>query len=328
MKLLIRADASPQMGTGHVMRMLALALAARKAGLDVALTGHVAVAWVVDRLAHEQLAFYPLDGVPPAAESPQPLLAAIECHAPDWVVLDGYHFGLDCQQAVQAAGLRLLMVDDYQHQPEYAADLLLNQNIGCESWSYGPKVARTLLGPRYALLRPEFTVSAASERQAGRNLLLTLGGGDFSTRLRELQPVLSDPALRDWTLRVIAGAMPPAVIAEILAACPAELVILPRVDDVPGLMRMTDLAITAGGSTCWELCALGVPFLTVDVAENQRGVIAGLAQAGVAQLLTAESLRVCLADDTVRNVLRQNGRRLVDGHGAERVVIAMGADPR
>ncbi len=324
MKLLIRADASPQMGTGHVMRMLALALAARDAGIDVALTGHVAVAWVVDRLAHEQLAFYPLDGVPPATESPHPLLAAMECHAPDWVVLDGYHFGLDCQQAVREAGMRLLLVDDYHHQPDYTADILLNQNIGCEGWSYGPKVARTLLGPRYALLRPEFTASVASERQAGCNLLLTLGGGDFSVRLRELQPILSDPALQGWTLWVIAGAMPPAVIAEILAACPAELVILPRVDDVPGLMRMTDVAITAGGSTCWELCALGVPFLTVEVAENQRGVIAGLAQAGVAQPLTLESLRACLAHDTVRETARRKGRALVDGRGAERVVIAVG----
>lgn len=326
MKLLIRADASPQMGTGHVMRMLALALAARQTGADVALTGHVAVAWVVDRLAHEQLAFYPLDGVPPVVESPQALLAAIECHAPDWVVLDGYHFGLDCQRAVQAAGMRLLLVDDYHHQRDYSADIVLNQNIGSEGWSYGPKVARTLLGPRYALLRPEFTASTTSERQSGHNVLLTLGGGDFSTHLRELQSALSCPELQGWTLRVIAGATPPPIIAEVLQDCPAQRVILPRVDEVPELMRMTDLAITAGGSTCWELCAMGVPFLTVEVAENQRGVIAGLAQAGVAQPLTAEGLRVCLADDTVRKVLRQKGRMLVDGHGAERVVIAMGEE--
>lgn len=323
MILLIRADASPHMGTGHVMRMLALALAARAAGVKVVLTGHVTVPWVVDRLAHEQIPFYPLPEDPPVRENPQDLLATLTQHAPDWVVLDGYHFGTDCQRAVRATGCRLLLLDDYHHWDTYAADILLNQNIGSEGWSYGAGVGRTLLGPRYALLRPEFIHVGQPVRRDGKHLLLTFGGGDLSAHLREIRPSLVLPELEGWTLRVITGAMPPALVADILADSPATLEILPRVDDVPGLMRATDLAITAGGSTCWELCALGVPFLTVEVAENQRGVIAGLARAGVASPLTPDRLRDYLMDNALRDTAAEKGRALVDGHGAERVVAVM-----
>ena len=90
------------------------------------------------------------------------------------------------------------------------------------------------------------------------------------------------PELAGRTVRVIQGGMDADRIRAAFAHCPANLEILPRVDDMPALLLDTDLCITAGGSTCWELCCLGVPFLTVEVAENQHEIIAALAGHNIA----------------------------------------------
>ena len=158
--LLIRADAAPAMGTGHVMRCLALAQAAKVRGIPVRLVGRVNVRWVRERLRTEGVAFTALEGEVPEKEAPEDLFGQpsdnfsneVEGVTP-WVVLDGYHFGLDCQKAVRAAGYKLLVIDDYCHLPEYSCDILLNQNIGAEKFAYTGDIGAKLLGPEFALLR-------------------------------------------------------------------------------------------------------------------------------------------------------------------------------
>lgn len=333
--VIIRADATPRMGTGHVMRCLALALAAREAGLDARMACRVHVPWVRERLAQEAVPCALLDGAPPAAEDPRDLLRQLRAAglpAPDaqgcWVVTDGYHFTEACQHAVRQAGYRLLVIDDYAHLPEYDCDILLNQNIGAERLAYGGTVGRKLLGPGYALLRPEFRRSRGTESAAaaqGLRVLLTLGGGDFSPRLRELAPALRGPEAAQTTLRVLSGAMREADIREALAGTPAAVRVLPRVDDMAALLRDTDLCVTAGGSTCWELACMGVPFLTVQLAENQRLICQWLEENDYAPRFSAAAFTELLQDDGCRRRLSARLRVLVDGQGACRVVDAMRA---
>lgn len=334
-RLIIRADATPRMGTGHVMRSLALALAAREAGLDARMVCRISIPWVRERLAQEAVPCALLDGEPPAAEDPRDLLRQLRAAglpAPGaracWVVTDGYHFTTACQQAVRRAGYRLLVIDDYAHLAEYDCDMLLNQNIGSERLVYGGTVGRKLLGPGYALLRPEFCRSPETETAAaaqGLRILLTLGGGDFSPRLRELAPALRRPELTQMTLRVLSGTMREADILAALAGTSAAVRILPRVDDMAALLRDTDLCITAGGSTCWELACMGVPFLTVQLAENQRLICQWLAEHGYAPHFSAAAFAALLRDGERRRRLSARLRELVDGQGACRVVDAMRA---
>ena len=295
--LLIRADASPAMGTGHVMRCLALAQWAAREGLPVRLIGRVTVPWVAEKLNKESISFTPLRGEIPSMQAPEELLAQLGPPTPDaWAVLDGYHFGLDCQKAVREAGYKLLLIDDYAHQPKYSCDILLNQNLGAEKLPYAGEIGKRLFGPKYALLRPEFAEARSLAEMRNfpdtpHKLLLTLGGGDFSEHLRRVASCFMLPELKGRILRVIAGAMQEEVIRDILQDCPAEIEILRRVDDMPALLLDTDLCITAGGSTCWELCWLGVPFLTVEVAENQKGIVEELCMARIAEHLSVESFR-------------------------------------
>lgn len=286
--LIIRADAAPRMGTGHVMRCLALAQAARREGLDVHMICRLGVDWLRERLAQEDIPLHYLPDIPPAAENPDELLRQLQAAslpvpgtaaaAPVWVALDGYHFDTACQLTIMRAGYRLLVIDDYAHLPEYHCDVLLNQNIGAELLPYQGNIGRKLLGLEYVLLRQEFWDAQEKAQQRTRpahpqNILITLGGGNFIEHLEKIADDMCLPELAGRTIRVIQGAMEADRIRAAFAHCPAQLEILPRVDNMPALLLDTDLCITAGGSTCWELCCLGVPFLTVEVAENQHSIV-------------------------------------------------------
>lgn len=333
--LLIRADAAPRMGTGHVMRCLALAQAALDEGLDVRMLCRANVGWLRERLEKECIPLHVLPDAPPAAEDPKALLRQLQqgglpeaagTDTPAWVVLDGYHFDAACQKAVMDAGHRLLVIDDYAHFPAYQCHVLLNQNPGAETLGYGGSIGRRLLGPKYALLRREF--AAARESAVPRvppaqpeNILVTLGGGDFSDALEGIGAHMTGAELAGRTIRVIQGAMDAERVRAAFAKCPARLEILPRVDDMAALLLDTDLCITAGGSTCWELCCLGVPFLTVEVAENQREICAWLEKNGIAPRVSTVAVRERLSGgNTVPGPVVQG---LVDGIGALRVVRCM-----
>jgi spore coat polysaccharide biosynthesis predicted glycosyltransferase SpsG len=115
------------------------------------------------------------------------------------------------------------------------------------------------------------------------------------------------------------------------AGCGIHLVHNPP--DMASLMAWADLAVSAGGSTCWELAFMGLPALTLVLAENQRGVVAGLSQAGAVGTLgwyaeisdeqIAIRLVSLLEDRTLRRQMSDLGRELVDGLGTERLVESL-----
>lgn len=301
--LILRADATPRMGTGHVMRCLALAQAAQDQGLEVLVVGRVSVPWVQERLHAERLSLQEIPDAVPHEEDPANLLQQLAktgfTPADSWVVLDGYHFTLACQLAVRNTGYRLLVIDDYAHLPEYSCDILLNQNLGAEELPYAGDIGLKLLGLRYALLRREFRkakerLSFIKRNVPPQNILVTLGGGDFIEYLENIAQGMSIPVMKGRTVRVIQGAMDAVKIKKAFTNCPARLEILPRVEDMPSLLLDTDLCITAGGSTCWELCCLEVPFITVEMVENQRNIVRSMEDIGTALQFTRATFAAAL----------------------------------
>lgn len=324
--LFIRADASPAIGAGHAMRCLALAQTAWNIGIPVQLAARVDVPWVLDKLKREKLSFLDLQGPVPKQEKPEELLAQIKgVPTRDWVVLDGYHFGIDCQKAVRAAGYKLLVIDDYAHLPEYSCDILLNQNLGAEKFLYAGSIGKALLGPRYALLRPEFL---EARKRAGprrfpekiRHLLLTLGGGDQSDELLTVAAVLLPFVRVDMKIKVILGGMDKEKASAAFTGYPCPVHLLDAVEDMPSLMRWADFAVTAGGSTCWELCCLGTPFAVHALADNQSQLSECLRGSGGAA--TLEALPFLLAANGSPALNRHNdvGSVRVDGYGAHRII--------
>jgi UDP-2,4-diacetamido-2,4,6-trideoxy-beta-L-altropyranose hydrolase len=273
--IVIRADATPSIGTGHVMRCLALAQAWERVGHRSVFVGHITVPWVRERLRKEGVSVTYLEGDAAPEQDASILLNEVSGYDSSWVVLDGYHFSLECQKAVKNTGHRLLVIDDYNHLPEYYCDILLNQNSNAPTIQYRGEIGTRLLGSDYVLLRQDIINARHLSKdripsQQITNVLLTLGGGDESHTFDQLKQALNSAEMKGRTLRVIAGSIAVEKWNDLLADSPATVEIVQQPHDISRHMLWADLCITAGGSTCWELSALKVPFVIFGGTESQK----------------------------------------------------------
>jgi UDP-2,4-diacetamido-2,4,6-trideoxy-beta-L-altropyranose hydrolase len=331
--LIIRADATPDIGTGHLMRTLALAHAWRDRAGDVIFVSCCRSRGLLGRMAKIARQVVALDCAHPDPGDWEKTARVLDAHGDAWVVLDGYHFDGEYHKNIRAPGKRLMVVDDMAHLEHYEADIVLNQNIDAASLSYSTAAfTRLLLGPRYILLRPEFVERSAAERNItgpARRLLVTLGGAD----MQALEKVNID----GLEALIVVGSTNPN-LQQIQAAGGRSGVPMRVVDSAPDmaeLMSWADLAVSAGGSTCWELAYMGVPTLAITMADNQLAVVKGLARAGAIvdlgwhnELSAAELVGALqdLAPDVDKLALMQRcGRDLVDGNGTQRVLTGMTA---
>jgi UDP-2,4-diacetamido-2,4,6-trideoxy-beta-L-altropyranose hydrolase len=338
--LLIRADASSRTGTGHVMRCIALAQAWRATGGTVTLAMALDASALYPRLAAENINIHLLHSEPGSTADAAQTAKLARTLGARWVVTDGYHFGSAFQHAIVEAGLRLLLIDDYGHAAEYTADLVLNQNSYAAAFSYPQRSASTrlLLGTRYALLRNEFAVWRGWQRgtpDVARRILVTFGGSDpDNMTLRAIQ-ALQQVHGTSFDVRVVVGAANQyrTILEEAINCSPLMIQVLTTVTDMPGLMAWADLAVSAMGSTSWELAFMGLPIVGTILAKNQQYIAESLAAAGIAinagwhTDLAAEHLAHIIAslsvDSPARHQMSERGRALVDGRGAWRVVEAM-----
>lgn len=333
--LIVRADANNRMGAGHLMRTLALGQAWQDAGGRVVFTTACDNPALIVRLGREGFAVQELE--PDAAWSQ--IRAALAPHGGCWVVLDGYHFDTRLQRRIREAGHPLLVVDDTAHLPEpYEADLLLNQNINAPSMRYRTRrECQLLLGPEYILLRREFLHHRGFSRQVtgpARRLLVTLGGAELQQQLQLVLEGLERAELAPLEVDVLVGGGAGLdELRQVASRSGHAITFSPGTDDMAGLMARADLAITGGGSTCWELAFMKLPSLVLVLADNQQQAMASLHRRGTIVNLgwhhqlrpetLAPQLSRLVQDHQQRAEMAARGAELVDGEGGRRVVAAM-----
>lgn len=336
--LVLRADAGPELGFGHVMRMLALAQEWRSRGGRALFVSAAPGERLRGVYAHHHMEYAALAAPWPDPADPLGVLEIAREAKARLVFIDGYPFDATYQELLQAEGFYVAVMDDYIHHPRYVADCVLNQNFGAESLVYHVQPATKLLaGLDFVLLRDDVLKAGLRRRPPSptvRRVLLTLGGMDLGERQRRL--------LRAWRLcgrfdveLVVAGFVAHEAEQElgVLAEEGFRLTRIGWTNDPASLMLGADATITAGGATCWELMHLGIPFAVATVADNQARAAAALAGAGLAFGLgdplvaavsdMAETLRCLLADVDGRGRAAIKGAELVDGLGRGRVVDAL-----
>jgi UDP-2,4-diacetamido-2,4,6-trideoxy-beta-L-altropyranose hydrolase len=328
------------MGTGHVMRCLALAQAWQDAGGAAHFAAVDLPEGLAARLASEGMALHRLEVVPGSRDDAAQTAALAHSLGAIWVVEDGYHFGTDYQRAIKEAGLRLLAIDDYGHAGHYVADLVLNQNIYADESLYPSRepYTRLLLGTRYVLLRREFWPWRGWQREIpefARNILVTMGGGDPDNHTAKVLRAIQQVDLGEQEVTIVVGAGNPHFHELQCAAqeAPFTTRIVHNVSNMPDLMARADVAISAAGSTCWELAFMGLPNLVLILADNQAPVAAKLDAVGAAISLgwsselssfkVAQALCELANAAEQRAAIAQRGRELVDGEGARRVADQM-----
>ena len=334
--MLIRADSSAKMGTGHIMRCFALAQGWQSKGGKAIFATTCKNEELLARIQNEGFQIAQLKKSYPSSEDWKMTLEILKEEPETWVVVDGYHFDSAYQLRVKEEGYPLMVVDDTNHLHHYYADILLNQNIDSENLSYScEQNSRLLLGTRYVLLRREFLACKERNReipQVARKLMVTLGGSDPNNVTLKIIHSLCKIKLSGLQVKVIAGPSHPQIssLHEASSAAPFSIEIVHNAHSMADVMAWADFAISAGGSTCWELAFMGLPFLVIILAENQKAVAEGLENAGAAvnlgwhdcitpaQLL--HSLLILAEDADARAELSKRSRTLVDGKGNERVL--------
>jgi UDP-2,4-diacetamido-2,4,6-trideoxy-beta-L-altropyranose hydrolase len=334
--LLIRADANVEIGTGHVMRCLALAQAWQDRGGDVVFAMAESSAGIDERLQLEQAQISKLDVVPGSADdADQTARLARELQA-DWAVVDGYHFDSAYPRFLKDEGLKLLVIDDYGHAGHYSADVVVNQNISAKESLYASreKYTRLCLGLDYVLLRREFKAWREWKREiapVAKKILVTMGGSDPENLTQRVVGSLSSTDLKDLEAIVVIGSGNPhqRSLERRASQISCGVRLVQHAFDMPELMAWADLAIVAAGGTLWELLFMGCPTLSFARNPTQDQVLRELSKqsvvkfAGDSRNLSQASLEAAIAEiassSTCRTQMSALGREKLNGLGAERV---------
>lgn len=363
MKIVFRTDASLQIGTGHVMRCLTLANTLKIAGaqchficrelpgnlisliqqrdFSVRILPPVAEALIsikqgVDSRSN-YLAWLGVDSDTDVAQT-KVGLAGMDV---DWLIVDHYALDARWEQMLRPMCRNLMVIDDLADRP-HDCDLLLDQNLGRNVRDYRGLVSETctiLVGPHYALLRPEFYAlrdESLHRRTVPKlkHLLITMGGVDQADATGEVIKVLKDCLLpADLNITIVMGLHAPWLKRVRLLAkqMPFPTEVRVSVNNMAELMADSDAAIGAAGTSSWERCCLGLPTLTVVLAENQRNGADALEKSGSVKLLGSvddirHTLRTMINIFVVSETLSQLSKKsalVTDGQGASRVKDAL-----
>ena len=322
MNVIFRADASLDIGTGHVMRCLTLADALRERGARCHFicrqhSGHL--------MALIEQRGYRVSGLPMAAAAATPAQDEAPAHAAwlgatqeedaaaslsalepsngpvDWLVVDHYALDARWERLLRPICPRLMVIDDLADRP-HDCDVLVDQTLGRNTQDYRPWVSescRLLCGSQYALLRPDFSAlrTYSLKRRAQpqlRNILVAMGGVDKNNATGKVLAALKMCALpSDCEITVVLGPTAPWLddVERQAQSLPWPTHVRVGVSDMAQLMANSDVAIGASGATSWERCCLGVPAIMVVLAENQRLIARALSDVGAAHLVDLRALQ-------------------------------------
>jgi len=338
--LAIRADASPLIGTGHIMRCLALAQAWHDDGGQAVFITAIEAPTIEKRLRAEEMSIVHLPSYPGSQDDARQTVDAAREAGAHWLVVDGYNFDASYQATIKKAGLSLLFIDDNGQCNGYHADVVLNQNVYAKAELYqnSDSGTRLLLGTRYVLLRREFLKYHGWRREypkVARRLLVTMGGADLGNATAGVIEALPQKSVDGIEAVVVVGGTNPHR-EQLEAAIRNSKVPIRLVNDVAkmsDLMAWADVAVSAGGSTCWELAFMGLPSIVLVLADNQLAVADHLNSAKISvnmgwlrslpcTAITQELARL-VTNKGLRIEMGVRGRHLVDGEGAARVLNHM-----
>jgi UDP-2,4-diacetamido-2,4,6-trideoxy-beta-L-altropyranose hydrolase len=260
----------------------------------------------------------------------------------DWLIVDHYALDAGWESVQRQHGLHILAIDDLADRA-HDCDILLDQNLVLNMEArYRSRVSaecKQLLGPHYALLRPDFAEArmSLSDRSGDiQRILVCYGGSDPSNETAKALAAIRDMDDASLAVDVVVGLGNPH--ADLISTLCSEL---PRAelhrgaDNMAELMKGADLAIGAGGVMSWERCCLGLPTIAVDIASNQVGSLTRLEKEGALIYLgsaqavhqddIAGAVRALIDDPVQVKQIGRVGQTLVDGRGCFRVCTVMEA---
>ncbi len=359
MNVIFRTDASIDIGTGHVMRCLTLAKALREQGVACRFVCREHEGNLIDLIRQcgfdvQVLPVQDSSQQVPVNEAPLAHNAwlgadwqmdaeltkkALADDVFDWMVVDHYALDARWQRQLKSSYRKLMVIDDIADRP-HECDFLLDQNFGRTAQDYAglvPEDCQVLVGPQYALLRPEFSElrQYSLARRADpylKHLLINMGGVDKDNVTGKVLGVIRDCSLPD-DLRITIVMGPHAPWLEQVRYQAKELSVptdvLVSVENMAQLMADCDFSIGAAGSTTWERCCLGLPTLLMSIAKNQNENLYALDVAGAVRKFSDMDELNLLFTDTLNKSkhwltkMQSAAAGVCDGEGSKKVAFNM-----
>jgi UDP-2,4-diacetamido-2,4,6-trideoxy-beta-L-altropyranose hydrolase len=332
MRIGIRADGGAKIGMGHIIRCLALAQAFKN-------DNHEAFFLSNDPPGRAKISEYGFESLTVSSSSKTAELEDIRRIIQDknlhCLLIDSYHVDPDYFLCLKSVGKLLCYIDDL-NRFVHPVDIIVNGNFAAESMGYRKYDSKQvlLLGIKYNLIREEFqNLPPVNVKPDIHRILITMGAADpvnFSSLL--IREIRRDATFDHIKLEVVVGgANPLREELEHLGKEYHNINLHRNVKEMSKLMMGADWALSAGGSTLYELLACGVPVMAFIIAENQEFIVSKLAESGYIRSMDwfhhvdFEKFREELREFHFqkRKDIALNGQQLVDGHGPSRVKDAI-----
>lgn len=333
MNVVFRCDSGLEIGTGHVLRCLALAHALREQNHRV----DFVVASISDglrlRLESKGFSIFGVGSPRGSLDDANELIRIASNRQANWIITDGYHFRTEYQRLIKKNDFKLMCIDDIA-DCEYVSDIILNQNPGFSSKDYiAADYSKFLLGQKYILLRPEFLNAKPIVKDffdPSKRVLVTMGGADKDNLTAKTMEAVK--TIENLEIMVLIGSANPH--KDEISTCAEKFPVMPQIitdiENVVPYMLTTDIAIHAAGTTSWELAYLGIPSISYVLAENQLPVASKLKDSGFSIYMgwshefSAKELSFQvseLANNPGRLAkMSRSGQTLVDGLGIKRIL--------
>lgn len=257
MNVIIRTDASVQIGSGHVMRCLTVAKKLREEG------------------CHIKFWMDPLEGNLINFVAQQDFENVTEAEIADIYIVDHYRLNIDWEGMIRSYTQKLVVIDDLGR--EHDCDLLLDQNVvpnyETRYDDLVPAHCKKLLGPKYLMVRDEFIEARLNLRERVNKierLLVFMGGTDPTNETMKILNTLNTLNRISFShIDIVVGNGNP-MKNKIEESCREKGYHYHcQIDYMAELMQQADFAIGAGGATMWERCYIGLPSSATIVADNQ-----------------------------------------------------------
>ena len=340
MKVVFRADASLAMGTGHVMRCLALAQALKDNKVNVEFICRKHKGSLIDKIRSNRLNVHELEVLEEAddklahshwlgatqQQDADDCIEILKSEKIDWLIVDHYALDEQWQKKLKPYYEKLMVIDDLADR-KHQCDILLDQNFGRSLQDYKelvPTSSKLLMGSKYALLRPEFEKYRQYSLNRRKNekfkkLLVNMGGTDTDNITGKVIERLQIAKLpKDVEITIVMGKTAPHLsnIITSVNKLPYGSEVKVDVDNMAELMANADIAIGASGATTWERCCLGLPTIQLITAYNQEFI--------ASKLNKINAIKLVEIDDVVENLENFQHWMKITGESASKVTNGSG----
>ena len=339
--LFIRVDSSNEIGSGHVIRCLALAHALKHSNVEIFFVCRKLAGHFCDYIGEKGHNVFELpNGTTDFQTDARETIEIIERFSKpiDWLIVDHYNLDAKWESSVRNHVKQIIVIDDLADRL-HDCDLIVDQNLYNNMEKRYAKLVSDkcikLLGPRYALLRPEFKKAKESLRQRDGSLdriLISFGTTDPTNETLKALEAISQMNIKQLRVDVVVG-MSNENKDAIRSICMknSDTIYHHQTDNIAELMAKADLSIGSGGTTTWERCCVGLPAVVSISAKNQLELTEKVAKEGCvinlgwAQELTSKDYLKAIKNLNSQTLCRMSQKclELVDGEGASRVADAI-----